>query len=421
MESVRSLVVLVVTMSSPERMFVNVDERNSSGFVVSRDEVPMFTHEHSLPWGRIGIAATSNITDAPRTIQARHKPPTYIFGYAQRPLIKSADGDIWACNGSSSRAREDEFNLQGCSVQTANDIGNESSKQNSSRGEDTSGGPSSVSNNPQLQLGDATEPSENGHFNNPFACPNAVHNPLALDYFSTVDGLPAIADSSIEIEHFTNIPDILNPQALFSVDDPFDMFNYEGLDLNAFLPGGAPNPYAETASTAVCADKEVFQQWKGSAATSSTRPRCKRIRQSHIVTKRWWNTNIQTWTPRDDGGIYVDGILINVKQEAASEDITQQKQSEHKRPSRFCHICLRRAERVTAVACARLTTARCRKVVCKRCFDEHGWDWRAAITKRSGWTCSHCQHMYVFRKQYRSLQYILSLRQTVAVANKLTK
>lgn len=62
-----------------------------------------------------------------------------------------------------------------------------------------------------------------------------------------------------------------------------------------------------------------------------------------------------------------------------------------KTPSRFCHICVRSAERYGPVVCSNNETNGCRKVVCKRCFDEHKWDWEAAMND-DDWKCCHCRN-----------------------------
>lgn len=64
-------------------------------------------------------------------------------------------------------------------------------------------------------------------------------------------------------------------------------------------------------------------------------------------------------------------------------------------PSRFCHICLRRAGRVTLLACGNALEGSCRKVVCEKCFETFGWDWAAALKPNSMWTCTHCRQAYV--------------------------
>lgn len=60
-------------------------------------------------------------------------------------------------------------------------------------------------------------------------------------------------------------------------------------------------------------------------------------------------------------------------------------------PSRFCHICLRRAGRVTLLACGNALEGSCRKVVCEKCFENFGWDWAEALKPNSMWTCTHCR------------------------------
>lgn len=59
--------------------------------------------------------------------------------------------------------------------------------------------------------------------------------------------------------------------------------------------------------------------------------------------------------------------------------------------SRFCHICLRRAEKVKMVVCSRLLRGACRKVVCKICFGQFGLDWEGATREDEEWECTHCR------------------------------
>lgn len=87
-------------------------------------------------------------------------------------------------------------------------------------------------------------------------------------------------------------------------------------------------------------------------------------------------------------GIYFEGALLCDGTESSNEN-----RSGTNQPSRFCHICLRRAERMPLMACARLRSGLCRKVVCERCFNDFGYNWRAAAAPDSGWTCTHCRKM----------------------------
>lgn len=64
-------------------------------------------------------------------------------------------------------------------------------------------------------------------------------------------------------------------------------------------------------------------------------------------------------------------------------------------PSKFCHICLRRGERIELLAC---TGLRCRKVTCEKCFIDFGWDYNYAKTL-SDWTCCHCRGVCPERAQ----------------------
>lgn len=111
------------------------------------------------------------------------------------------------------------------------------------------------------------------------------------------------------------------------------------------------------------------------------------------------------WRTRNAGGIYVSGVLTDARpasgggggdeggESAKDGPYATEKTEEKLRPSRFCHICLRRAEKVAAVACSRLQSDRCRKIVCRKCFDEFSWDWRNAIKPGSNWECPHCRQM----------------------------
>ncbi len=66
-----------------------------------------------------------------------------------------------------------------------------------------------------------------------------------------------------------------------------------------------------------------------------------------------------------------------------------QKKGKIKSPSRFCHVCVRPATRFGFLLCLNISAGTCRKVVCKRCFEEFNWDWHAAANNPS-WACSHC-------------------------------
>lgn len=151
------------------------------------------------------------------------------------------------------------------------------------------------------------------------------------------------------------------------------------------------------------------------------RPSCgvwRKLRQSKVVAKWWWHLSTEHWRGRSEGGIYINGELTCAKQlsaklepdgstngktgQCAKED--KSAIDDRRKPSRFCHICLRRAERVTAVACRNLCTGRCRKVICKRCFDEYNWDWRQAIAAGSRWDCPHCRKEFVV--DYRLLPFV---------------
>lgn len=117
----------------------------------------------------------------------------------------------------------------------------------------------------------------------------------------------------------------------------------------------------------------------------------KKLLQSEKTTNQYWGrTPNEDNNRKDNGGIYVHGILVGLKKE---------EKYDKKKPSRFCHICLRRAEKVSMVACNGIISGKCRKVICKKCFREQDWDWNKAIEINSNWTCSHCLHRCPDRAQ----------------------
>mmetsp|Transcript_2335 Transcript_2335/g.4092 ORF Transcript_2335/g.4092 Transcript_2335/m.4092 type:complete len:275 (-) Transcript_2335:758-1582(-) len=63
-----------------------------------------------------------------------------------------------------------------------------------------------------------------------------------------------------------------------------------------------------------------------------------------------------------------------------------------KQPSQFCHVCLRNAKNVKQVSCRQIEATGCRKVVCRKCFDQFGWDWQSAFVENSSWMCPHCRN-----------------------------
>lgn len=87
-------------------------------------------------------------------------------------------------------------------------------------------------------------------------------------------------------------------------------------------------------------------------------------------------------------------------------------------PSKFCHICLRRAGRVTLLACVKAIEGSCRKVVCEKCFDTFAWDWQQAIQPQSNWSCTHCREMCPQRAQCHIYKRTNSRRHNALVARR---
>mmetsp|Transcript_7196 Transcript_7196/g.19283 ORF Transcript_7196/g.19283 Transcript_7196/m.19283 type:complete len:412 (+) Transcript_7196:68-1303(+) len=78
--------------------------------------------------------------------------------------------------------------------------------------------------------------------------------------------------------------------------------------------------------------------------------------------------------------------------------------AQNKRPSRFCHVCSRKGERIGLVACMECTNnarqeahdgeaPRCRKSFCAKCLEEAGCDLAAvhAAAAKNEWRCLHCR------------------------------
>lgn len=79
--------------------------------------------------------------------------------------------------------------------------------------------------------------------------------------------------------------------------------------------------------------------------------------------------------------------------------------------SKFCHICVRSGEQAILVPCANVVGSVCRKAMCQKCFDKHGFakEWVRACESRGiiqqihngqlerlpddVWTCLHCRQM----------------------------
>jgi len=78
-------------------------------------------------------------------------------------------------------------------------------------------------------------------------------------------------------------------------------------------------------------------------------------------------------------------------------------------PSKFCHVCVRSGDQVRLAPCANVTSGLCRKAVCEKCFEKHGFahEWNVASMNytiiaemnnrlrdtlpEQAWTCFHCR------------------------------
>ncbi len=72
--------------------------------------------------------------------------------------------------------------------------------------------------------------------------------------------------------------------------------------------------------------------------------------------------------------------------------IQREKTYKCSQPSRFCHICGRKAVNIRVAACGRIMGNHCRKVVCERCVEKHGWaDAPIHGIPTPSWSCPHCR------------------------------
>jgi len=58
--------------------------------------------------------------------------------------------------------------------------------------------------------------------------------------------------------------------------------------------------------------------------------------------------------------------------------------------SQSCHCCGRTSKTQKMASCSNIRLGTCRKAICRLCFSNNGWDWDAADSPDSTWTCSHC-------------------------------
>jgi len=59
-------------------------------------------------------------------------------------------------------------------------------------------------------------------------------------------------------------------------------------------------------------------------------------------------------------------------------------------PSRFCHICTKSAKASRQAVCCNIKNGTCRKVICEKCFQDHGWNFELALESTADWFCPHC-------------------------------
>eukprot|EP00186_Timspurckia_oligopyrenoides_P001388 CAMPEP_0182442308 /NCGR_PEP_ID=MMETSP1172-20130603/1228_1 /TAXON_ID=708627 /ORGANISM="Timspurckia oligopyrenoides, Strain CCMP3278" /LENGTH=243 /DNA_ID=CAMNT_0024637083 /DNA_START=145 /DNA_END=876 /DNA_ORIENTATION=+ len=82
---------------------------------------------------------------------------------------------------------------------------------------------------------------------------------------------------------------------------------------------------------------------------------------------------------------------LNRSEHGSESENTRQKRLNQYKPSSFCHICTRSSsDTLPVLVCAELVSGKCRKVICKKCFDSFQWDWNEAVSQNERWMCIHC-------------------------------
>jgi hypothetical protein len=71
-------------------------------------------------------------------------------------------------------------------------------------------------------------------------------------------------------------------------------------------------------------------------------------------------------------------------------------------PSRFCHVCSRKAENIRVFVCSNIAQGTCRKVTCEKCYVEHGFEGFEGAAEGSSMKCLHCYGTCPERAQCRT-------------------
>lgn len=321
--------------------------------------------------------------------------PTHIFGFAQEPMIMATDEDTGRVDSPSSDVKQQSGSLEDWSCSQDEIIPSNASPAVSSEAFDALANATGAD-------GRALDIWISDHvYNQSFtddAYEKTAHrkessSAVGLDVGGTNDffAMPMTAEKDVPVNSLHVDEDIDN--TLFgstivdATEDDLNLFGHEAINIDELFCHRPKNNVPDPDSTTENGQRSMVIENK--KRTYSHR---KRLRQSKVVMKCIWGTNPElSHRHEHSGGIYINGTWTPVY--GSEKDAPQTQQRNKNKPSRFCHICLRRAERVTAVACAKLMTTRCRKIICSRCFDEYGWDWRVATMGGSQWECAHCQQM----------------------------
>lgn len=106
----------------------------------------------------------------------------------------------------------------------------------------------------------------------------------------------------------------------------------------------------------------------------------------------------------------------NINSEADTRGARRPKRYKSATPSRFCHVCGRKAATTRVALCGRLIDGLCRKVVCERCIIKYNWEKDAPVGKNTpdkNWSCPHCRGVCVPKASCSTYERINSKRKLV--------
>mmetsp|Transcript_8087 Transcript_8087/g.14647 ORF Transcript_8087/g.14647 Transcript_8087/m.14647 type:complete len:207 (-) Transcript_8087:973-1593(-) len=90
------------------------------------------------------------------------------------------------------------------------------------------------------------------------------------------------------------------------------------------------------------------------------------------------------------------------------------------KPSAHCHICTRSGSSTLPVlVCSGISKTKCRKIICKKCFESFHWNWEQANASPDTWICAHCNGMCPPHAQCHVYKKTNERRRRIRALNKL--